>query len=290
MSIHFVPPPEFMNEIVQSTNEIAGIRLHYLRKDKALGKLFEAGIFWELWMGSVMEHMYEPGSDMIDVGAHIGTQTICMAELACRSGGKVHAFEPVYYPMVLLNTQGYSECVNVYPFGVGETNSMISTCIHPWNSEEELNFGATSLDPSLCDPEKIALYAGSYGPVELPIVSLDNARSIITKHVSVVKIDVEGMELQVLRGMKRLIEEDRPFIILEIWKQRLQTFLESDDSNWLMTMYSMFKPNPDMFSQCKICDEDYILVPNARRAEIEANPKFILAQLFETKESQEEHS
>jgi FkbM family methyltransferase len=294
--MHFVPPPEFLQEIVQSTTENGGFRIHYLRKDKAIGRLFEQGFFWELWMHSVIGDMYEPGTDMIDAGAHIGTQTMCMADIVRDSNteGTVHAFEPIYYHMVLLNTRMYKEgLVSVYPFGVNDVSGMLSTKIHPWNAPNDINFGATALDPSLCDPEKISLYSGTYGPVQIPLITLDNARfesGNITRRVSVVKIDVEGMELNVLKGMQRILEEDRPFLIIEIWEQRFKTFVESEEGKHLLDLYAVFKPNPDVFEQCRICNEDYIFVPRARAQEFKENTKFIPVVLSETEESQEERS
>ncbi len=299
--MHFVPPPEFLQEIVQSSTENGGVRLWYLRKDKAIGRLFENGFFWEFWMHSVIRDLYVPGTDMIDAGAHIGTQTMCMADVLIEheAHGTVHAFEPVYYNLVLLNTLGYkerhAELVCVYPFGVNDSSGVLRTSIHPWNSECDLNFGATALDPALCDPSKLSLYSGTYGPVDIPLVALDNARFVsqnITRRVSVVKIDVEGMELKVLKGMRRIIEEDRPCIIVEIWEQRFQTFVKSEEGATLMESYAVFKPNPDVFEQCRICNEDYIFVPKERLHEIETSNKFIPVDVAstETQAPQEERS
>jgi hypothetical protein len=52
--------------------------------------------------------------------------------------------------------------------------------------------------------------------VKLPCVTLDTLREKkILPPVGVIKIDVEGHELSVLRGAKNLIERDRPLAMLE---------------------------------------------------------------------------
>ena len=60
----------------------------------------------------------------------------------------------------------------------------------------------------------------SYQPISLH--SLD---TIIpeTSKISIIHLDVEGYELEVLKGAKRIIEKDAPIIILEIHSQ--ETFV-----------------------------------------------------------------
>ncbi len=259
----FEPPQEFLDEIIQTTKEYNGKKLSYLRKDRAVGRLFEEhNFFWEEWMYEIIKDLYELSTDMIDVGAHIGTQTICM-ERVISEGNRVHSFEPLYHSILLRNVDLTKTCV--YPYGVGKNFAKYSIMIHPWNPEVEINYGASTLNPNLCDPGRVSLYYGTYGPVEIPVVPLDFIQ--LERKVSIVKIDTEGMEEEVLESMKTLILRDKPVIIIEIWKHRIYEFFQTEIGRFIYDIYEIYTPNSNIFHQCRVCDEDYILIPRTRTKE-----------------------
>lgn len=68
------------------------------------------------------------------------------------------------------------------------------------------------------DPEA----AGSPGTVEVPLRTVDALCAELGFHPDVVKVDVEGYELAVLRGALRTLREDRPVLFLELHPQRLR--------------------------------------------------------------------
>jgi hypothetical protein len=56
----------------------------------------------------------------------------------------------------------------------------------------------------------------------IKVVTLDSKG---LTNISMIKIDVEGMELQVLEGAMETIQRERPVLFMEIWKRRRkQTF------------------------------------------------------------------
>ncbi len=261
----WTPPPEFMDEIVRSTNGIHGVHLHYLRKDKAVGRLFEMGFFWEGWVRDILIDLYEPGTDILDIGAHIGTQALCFLDILQNRGGdgRVICFEPVYSEILKKNVDARRTVI--FPYGIGAADGILTTHIHPWNSSEDVNFGATALDPSRCPVALAPLYHGSYGPIQIPIITLATwSRLFEHKKIGIVKIDVEGLELDVLRGGLDLIREHQPVIVIEIWQNNLMDFFASDVAQTILATHNVYKPNPDVFDVCKICVDDYILVPKTR--------------------------
>jgi hypothetical protein len=60
--------------------------------------------------------------------------------------------------------------------------------------------------------------------VEVETVSLDHLIAEGWAPPLIIKIDVEGAELRVLRGGRRLFAERRPILLLEIFGDRPQTF------------------------------------------------------------------
>ena len=78
------------------------------------------------------------------------------------------------------------------------------------------------------EPAAAAFNATHYGAVprgiEVETVSLDHLIEQGWAPPLIVKIDVEGAELRVLRGASRLLAERRPILLLEIFGDRVQTF------------------------------------------------------------------
>jgi FkbM family methyltransferase len=56
---------------------------------------------------------------------------------------------------------------------------------------------------------------------DIPIVTLDSYK---LKNVSIMKVDVEGHELNALMGAKKTILSSKPVIVLEVWRKRTNRF------------------------------------------------------------------
>lgn len=137
-----------------------------------------------------------PGSTMLDIGAHIGSHTLSMAKAAGPTG-RVIAFEPqpkIFRELVLNVAANDLSNVDFYWAAVGNHVGEIE--LSPLNSGNE---GGTNL-------------AGGTGQYA-PLVTVD---SLALKDVSLVKIDVEGMEDQVLEGAKETFLANRPVILIEV--------------------------------------------------------------------------
>jgi len=53
----------------------------------------------------------------------------------------------------------------------------------------------------------------------------------ITKNISVIKIDVEGHEFEVLEGAINTIDRYKPIIYIEVWKECYEKLLEWNIKN-----------------------------------------------------------
>jgi FkbM family methyltransferase len=150
----------------------------------------------------------------VDVGANIGFYTLCFAKKAIR--GMVHSFEPVplNYHIMAVNalSNGFSNVV-LNNCAVGDANCEAEFCV--------AKDGAFS---SLVDTGRNPIVL----TMKTRLVTLDSychAQSL--PRIDVLKVDVEGAEMTVLRGAAGLLADAqrRPrLIMLELFGPMLQRF------------------------------------------------------------------
>jgi FkbM family methyltransferase len=150
------------------------------------------------WLGRQLRR----GDVYVDAGAHIGIHALLLARhLLALGGGTVVAFEPVQeVAQVIVRT--------------AERNGLPNVCV------ERYALGARRGEVDLRDdPSNFhaadAAVRSAYGPGDLvgayPQVSLDDWLSASSlARIDVIKIDVEGAELEVLRGMARILVDVPP--------------------------------------------------------------------------------
>lgn len=148
----------------------------------------------------------KPGDCAVDVGANVGVLTIPMANTVTNDGC-VFAFEPERINFLNLCANiAINSRYSVYPRNValGATvGSVTIPPVDPWRSE---NIG-------LIDLKKVGVEKGNGHTVE--IVTLDSFKI----NPRLIKIDVEKMEAEVLRGAHDTIRRCRPVLYCECWGQ-----------------------------------------------------------------------
>ena len=172
-----------------------------------------------------------PGDTAIDVGAHFGYHTLCMSRCVGWQG-RVLAFEPNPYTFPALEkTIKLNRLSNVtpYPYALSQTAGK-----RAFKSFTLPGDGVASFD----DPELFGhqLERNSVPDLEekkyeVDCVVLDEfLEPGVSAGIKLIKIDVEGAELLVLQGMKKIIEMHHPCLILELTGAEelaaAQTFLE----------------------------------------------------------------
>lgn len=175
----------------------------YNRNDTVIGRLMEIyGEYFESEV-NVFRRVLAPGDLALDVGANIGVHTLAMARIVGPTGF-VLAFEPqrlVFQTLcanMALNSLDNVHCVNA---GVSDRPGRLSVSDPDPTSPN--NFGGVEV--SMLD------VAPRAAPV--PQVTLDDFLDVAS--LKFVKIDVEGMEAQVLRGARRTLDRFKPVLYVE---------------------------------------------------------------------------
>jgi FkbM family methyltransferase len=167
------------------------------------------GLFFEAFELEELRKLVGPGATIVDVGANTGNHTIFFA--GPMKAAKVTPFEPLPRATAALRasvTRNKLVNVDLSLLGTGISDRAGRARL---TMSERGGMGATGL---------VADSAGA-----IAVQTLD---SIIADPVDLLKIDVEGMELQALAGAKELIRRNRPLIFIEIANENTLEF-----SAWL---------------------------------------------------------
>lgn len=181
----------------------------------SLSDHIESQIFWqgvqEGDRGEVklLKSLFASHHTFIDVGGNIGVFTLMAAK---RLGdGEVHTFEPSSYHLEKLRANlRLNKFSNVHVHPVALSNEARSSKLHfpPAGSSFLTNTGMAS---------QFEFDQASSSTEDITCVKLDDYRSSIDLHqVDLIKIDVEGAEMDVLTGAIETIRTCRPRVVMEI--------------------------------------------------------------------------
>lgn len=149
---------------------------------------------------------------VLDIGANLGSFCVRLAKKHPHL--TFHAFEPqriIYYQLCANTFINGLDNIHCHAFGLSNETKRVELDMPDYNREH--NIGAFSVDEDTRANDYECKTVGKKEPVT--VFPLD-----IAEHTNVVlmKVDVEGHELEVIRGAKKTIESNNyPPIIFEAW-------------------------------------------------------------------------
>ena len=188
---------------------------------------------WEEGLCKWLASYYEPGTDVLDIGANLGLNSLRMQQLNPISRGCVyHLFEPQHdvFTLLQLNTKSIPRVL--YNFALSDKVGYVNFV------QVHANVGNTSVSDGTSDSSTNVMAN------TLDSITFD-------RRISVVKMDVEGFEEQVLNGGAHTLFRHRPTLIIEIWRSRYGTVSK------LLTAMG--------YVQIANHQDDYIFVPRNKR-------------------------
>ena len=155
--------------------------------------------------------LLRPGDVFLDVGANEGWFSVLAARAVGKSG-RVLAVEPQerLWPVLIRNFI-LNDLANVelIPYGMAARRGVASLALYP-----SINTGATSI---VDEPRR-----GLFTVRAIPTKSLDElADDHRAPSIRLAKIDVEGYELEVLRGAPKLLARGIDYLLVELHPARL---------------------------------------------------------------------
>ena len=153
---------------------------------------------------------------ILDIGANLGAYSIPLAKIIQNVGGSILAYEAqriVYYQLcanVLLNRLD-----NYYAIysAVGESKGEVE--MPEIDYENNSNVGAFSMDKNYREFQGVESSMKNI-TTKVPLINLDTL--ILERSPALIKIDVEGYELAVLKGAVELLDKSNfPPLLFEAW-------------------------------------------------------------------------
>jgi FkbM family methyltransferase len=173
--------------------------------DWAQRMTFFLGRYYELGVSRTLEVLLRPGDRFVDVGSNIGMVTL-HARYLVGANGHIDCFEPNPDNVVAIREHmriNHIENVLIHQCALADTAGSMTL-----NLTSDHTGTATLADVG----------ADAVRTMEVTIRIGDE---IIVGPPRLIKIDVEGFELHVLKGLKRTLSLHKPFVITELIEDQL---------------------------------------------------------------------
>lgn len=191
-----------------------------------ISKVLRGGALWRTKEINISQRLLEftEAPVIYDIGANLGSWTIPVSNYFQHRNGIVYAFEPqrqVYNQLcgnIFLN-----KLKNCYTFNsaIGDYDGEIDVPV--FDPLTDSNMGAVSLDKTVFSEQR----AGSAPPTEKR--TINTLDTLNMPHASLLKIDAQGMEADVLRGGKKWIQASGyPYIIFSVWGDYMTSTIEKN--------------------------------------------------------------
>ncbi len=231
----------------------------------------KVGVSGEKWMSGVLKEVFKYASDgtFYDVGINLGQTMIKVMTL--NENISYVGFEPnpscLFYLQYLISANKWSRNI-IVPVALSDADHLLPL------------YGSSDTDPESTIIRELQ-QTRDVTPKMVPVFRYESiANDISNKKVSVIKVDVEGAELDVIDSLRTLINKDRPTIIMEILpNERENTFKSIRNKKLIRLMkdlqysfYRIIKTSNDSYAGVSAVDnvgdyddpvmKDHIAFPN----------------------------
>jgi len=236
------PAIESFNETILIEDSIYG-KFKCFKNDTTICNSILTTKSWEKHLLDKLIEHYKKDTIFLDIGSNYGCHSIGIAnEIKKTNGhGKVHSFElqpeifKIFQENIKLND--LSSIITPHFFGLGDKNET-KEFILPNDYDTHHNPGMLSL----LNTEK----TNDTVKENVTIKRLDDLQ---LDNISLIKIDVEGYELEVFEGGRETIQRNRPVILIEIWGKFKEKYY-----SWIHEHFPFYRID-------YIHGDDYILIP-----------------------------
>ena len=175
----------------------------------------------------LLERFIEPGTDSIDVGVYRGVYSYEMSKYS----KNVHSFEPnpIIFEYINKNLKKIINNIFLYNYALSNKNQVIDLKVpirnekyNRENFEEFYELGRATIHQENTFKR--------YEKFQITSKKIDEFN--FKNNISFIKIDVEGHELEVIKGGEEIISKNKPILLVEIEERHSQSKV-SDTINYI---------------------------------------------------------
>ena len=175
----------------------------------------------------LLERFIEPGTDSIDVGVYRGVYSYEMSKYS----KNVHSFEPnpIIFEYINKNLKKIINNIFLYNYALSNKNEVIDLKVpirndkyNRENFEEFYELGRATIHQENTFKR--------YEKFQITSKKIDEFN--FKNNISFIKIDVEGHELEVIKGGEEIISKNKPILLVEI-EERYSQNKVSDTINYI---------------------------------------------------------
>ena len=175
----------------------------------------------------LLERFIEPGTDSIDVGVYRGVYSYEMSKYS----KNVHSFEPnpIIFEYINKNLKKIINNIFLYNYALSNKNQVIDLKVpirndkyNRENFEEFYELGRATIHQENTFKR--------YEKFQITSKKIDEFN--FKNNISFIKIDVEGHELEVIKGGEEIISKNKPILLVEI-EERYSQNKVSDTINYI---------------------------------------------------------
>ncbi len=158
--------------------------------------------FFEIELLNFLEHNFNEQTNIIDIGANIGNHSVFFSKFLKYK--KIYAFEPYEKNIMVLKKNLENTNSTIYEVALSNKKGLM-----PLYNSDASNYGGFSLH---CYPPETYGNSSFLVQENIEVTTLDTFNF---SDISLIKIDVENHENEVLEGAMKTINTNKPIIILE---------------------------------------------------------------------------
>jgi len=198
--------------------KLLGRRGYFHRQVHAKAKDIRRRLVEEKEM-ALLPRFVDEGDQVLDIGANFAYYSTRLSTLV-GGAGKVTAFEPIPFTSEVcaaLLRKFRATNVVLFQKGVGARDEQVKFSV-PLQDFGAMSAGQAHMAERNNELDGKEDYYSFTDATEFTchVVALDDFLTLDARPLSFVKIDIEGAEYYALLGMRRLLEEHRPVVLIEI--------------------------------------------------------------------------
>ncbi len=157
----------------------------------------------------LIRYLLDKNSTFIDIGANLGQYLYTTEKILSKEN--IYAFEP--HPMLNKRLTKIFKGINIHQYAISSMDHKTKFKI-PFFNNREIHTRGTLKTEYIDNSET------NYKLIDVDVVKLDTITGKLNiRDISLIKIDVEGAEMDVFEGSAETISKHRPILLIEIEQQ-----------------------------------------------------------------------